>query len=158
MVLHTNSRRQNFHPHVHVVVPGGGVDKKKRPWKKKKGKYLFNEKALAKIFRARFLEAINKEGLSIPNGVPEKWLVDYSYVGKGITALKYLSRYLCRGVINEKNIVSNKNGQITFKYIGSKSGDTKYRTLKREDFINLILQYVLPQKIQKSSRLWISSW
>ena len=116
--------------HVHVVVPGGGVDKRRRQWKKKKGKYLFNKKAMAKVFRARFLTALNKAGFSIPKRVPEEWVVDCTCVGKGITALKYLSRYLYRGVISEKNIVSNQNGEVTFKYIESKTGNTLYRTLK----------------------------
>ena len=40
MALHTNNRKLDFHPHIHVVVPGGGVDKRRRQWKKKKGKYL----------------------------------------------------------------------------------------------------------------------
>jgi len=48
--------------------------------------------------------------------LPKEWIVDCSRVGKGITAVKYLSRYLCRGSISEKNIVSNKNGEVTFKY------------------------------------------
>jgi len=114
MVLHTHSRRLDFHPHVHVVVPGGGVDKQKRQWKKKKGKYLFNEFAMANVFRARFLAALNKAGLSIPKNVPQKWVVDCEHVGKGITALKYLSKYLYRGVISEKNIVLNRNGRVTY--------------------------------------------
>ena len=66
-VLHTHSRRLNYHPHVHAVAPGGGVDKAKKQWKKKKSKYLFNEFALAKVFRARFLKAATKAGLSLPN-------------------------------------------------------------------------------------------
>jgi hypothetical protein len=114
---------------VHVVVPGGGVDKRRRQWKKKKGKYLFNKEALAKVFRARFLEALSEAGFSIPKRVPEKWVADCRRVGKGITALKYLSRYLYRGVISEKNIVSNQNGQVTFKYTERKTGNTLYRTL-----------------------------
>ena len=149
MVLHTHSRRLNFHPHVHVVVPGGGVDKRRRQWKKKKEKFLFNEFALAKVFRARFLEALKKAELAIPKNVPRKWIVDCDHVGKGITALKYLSRYLYRGVISEKNIVSNQNGRVTFKYIESKTGNTRYRTLKGEDFLNLILQHVLPKGFRR---------
>ncbi len=98
MVLHTHSRRLDFHPHVHVVVPGGGVDQRRRQWKKIKGKYLFNEFALAKVFRARFLAALKNAGLSIPKNVPRKWVVDCDHVGKGISALKYLSRYLYRGL------------------------------------------------------------
>jgi len=112
------------------VVPGGGVDKRRRQWKKKKGKYLFNKKAMAKVFRARFLKALNEAGFSIPKRAPKEWVADCTHVGKGISALKYLSRYLYRGVISEKNIVSNQNGQVTFKYIESKTGNTLYRTLK----------------------------
>jgi hypothetical protein len=149
MVLHTHSRKLDFHPHVHVVVPGGGFDKQRRQWKKKKGKYLFNKFAMAKVFRARFLAALKNAGLSIPKNVPRKWVVDCDHVGKGITALKYLSRYLYRGVISEKNIVSNQHGRVTFKYIESKTGKTRYRTLEGENFLQLILQHVLPKGFRR---------
>lgn len=149
MVLHTHSRRLNFHPHIHVVVPGGGVDKHRRQWKKVKGKYLFNHKNLAKVFRGRFLKALNEAELSIPYGVPKKWVVDCTRAGRGISAIKYLSRYLYRGVISEKNIVSNKNGIVTFKYIESDTGITKYRSLKGEDFLHLTMQHVLPKGFRR---------
>jgi len=100
---------------------------------------------MAKVFRARFLATLNEAGLSIPKSVPPKWVVDCSHVGKGITVLKYLSRYLYRGVISEKNIISNQNGRVTFKYIESKTGNTRYRTLKGEDFLHLIMQNVSPK-------------
>jgi hypothetical protein len=70
-------------------------------------------------------------------------------VGKGISALKYLSRYLYRGVISEKNIILNQNGQITFRYVESKTGTTRYRSLKGEDFLFLILQHVLPRGFRR---------
>jgi len=149
MVLHTHSRNLDFHPHIHVVVPGGGIDKRRRQWKKKKGKYLFNEFALAKVFRARFLAALKESGLCIPENIAAKWVVDCQHVGKGITALKYLSRYLYRGVISEKNIVSNQNGRVTFTYTESKTGQTKYRTLKGEDFLHLLLAHVLPKGFRR---------
>ena len=149
MVLHTHSRRLDFHPHVHVVIPGGGVDERRRQWKKKKGKYLFNEFALATVFRARFLAALKKAGLSIPKKVPKEWVVNCDHVGNGITALKYLSRYLYRGVISEKNIISNQNGRVTFKYTESKTGNTQYRTLEGEDFLHLIMQHVLPKGFRR---------
>jgi hypothetical protein len=148
-VLHTHTRRLDYHPHIHVVVPGGGVDKPKKQWKKKKSKYLFNEFALAKVFRARFLDALNKAGLLLPISVPRKWVVDCKHAGKGLSALKYLSRYLYRGVISEKNIVSNQNGNITFKYVESRSGKTCYRTAKGEDFLWLVLQHVLPKSFRR---------
>jgi hypothetical protein len=58
------------------VAPSGGVDKSRKQWKKKKAGYLFNEFALAGVFRARFLEAAAKAGLSLPYSVPTKWVVD----------------------------------------------------------------------------------
>jgi len=72
-----------------------------------------------------------------PKRVPAEWVVDCTHVGKGITALKYLSRYLYRGVISEKNIVSNQNGQVTFKYIESKTGNTLYRNSVRDLFLSV---------------------
>jgi putative transposase/transposase-like zinc-binding protein len=148
-VLHTQTRPLDYHPHIHVIVPGGGVDKRRRQWKKIKGKYLFNEFALASVFRARFLEAVNKEGLTIPVGVPQNWVVDCAHVGKGLPALKYLSRYLYRGVISEKNIIACRQGKVTFSYIESGSGQTCYRTLKGEDFLWQVLQHVLPRGFRR---------
>jgi len=149
-VLHTHNRRLDYHPHIHIVVPGGGVDKSKKQWKKKKTKYLFNEFALAKVFRARFLEALTDAGVAIPNSVPRKWVVDCTCAGKGLSALKYLSRYLYRGVIGESNIISNQNGNVTFKYIESHTGKTCCRTLKGEDFLWLVLQHVLPKGFRRA--------
>lgn len=148
MVLHTNSRRLDYHPHIHAVIPGGAIDIGRRFWRKVKGKYLFPQKSLAKVFRARFMSAIREAGLLLPKDIPTSWVVDCSHVGKGITALKYLSRYLYRGVISEKNIVTDKNGFVTFKYVDS-SGNTESRTLPGEDFLQLILQHVLPRGFRR---------
>jgi hypothetical protein len=150
VILHTHTRRLDYHPHVHVVVPGGGVDKSKKQWKKKKNKFLFNEFALAKVFRARFLEALTKADLRVPDSVPRKWVVNCTRAGKGLSALKYLSRYLYRGVIAENNIVSNQDGKITFKYVEARTGNTCYRSAKGEDFLWLVLQHVLPKALRRA--------
>ena len=63
--------------------------------------------------------------------------------------MKYLSRYLYRGVIREQDIVANHSGQVTFKYIDSNTGQTRYRTLKGEDFLWLVLQHVLPKGFRR---------
>ena len=75
-VLHTHNRRLDLHPHVHIVVPGGGIDVRRRQFKKLKGRYLFNAFALARVFRARLLAALDRAGLPIPVGLPQKWVVD----------------------------------------------------------------------------------
>ena len=146
--MHARGRSRS-RPHIHVVVPGGGIDKKRKQWKKLKGKYLFNEFALAKVFRARFIGALKEKGFSLPEKTPKEWVADVRHVGKGLPALQYLSRYLYRGVISEKNIVSNRNGLVTFKYIDSTSKKTEYRTLTGEAFLQLILQHVLPRGFRR---------
>ncbi len=150
MVLHTHSRKLDYHPHIHVVVPAGGIDQSRRQWKKKKGRYLFNQQALAKVFRARFLDGLNREGLPVPRGIRPKWIVDCTRVGTGITALKYLSRYLYRGVISESNIIASQNGCVTFRYIEGESKKVCHRTLTGEDFLCLILRHVLPRGFRRA--------
>nr|WP_321404896.1 transposase [uncultured Desulfobacter sp.] len=71
-------------------------------------------------------------------------------MGTGITALKYLSRYLYRGVISEKNIIGNRDGKVTFRYIDSTTKSIRHRTLKGEDFLRLILQHVLPRGFRRT--------
>jgi hypothetical protein len=148
-VLHTHSRCLEYHPHGHFVVPGGGIHWRRRQWIKLKGKFLFNAFALAKVFRARCLQALNQAGLTIPCGIPTKWVVDCRHVGKGKPALKYLARYLYRGVINERDIVSNKDGYVTFKYVDGETGKTCFRSLKGEDFCGLVLQHVLAKGFRR---------
>jgi hypothetical protein len=148
MVLHTHSRRLDYHPHIHAMVPGGGIIQSRRQWKKKKGTYLFKQQSLAKVFRARLLTALKENGLPIPNA-PCKWVVDCRQAGKGLTAIKYLSKYLYKGVINENNIIANRDGRVTFRYIESKTKQIKFRILPAEDFIYLILQHVLPKGFRR---------
>ena len=149
LVLHTHARNLDFHPHCHVVVPGGSLDRALRHWRRKRGRYLFNDRALAKVFRARFLDGINRARLPIPTGVPDAWVVDCRHVGKGEPALKYLSRYLYRGVISERSIVADRDGQVTFTYTDSGTGRMRRRTLPGEDFLWLILQHVLPKGFRR---------
>ncbi len=148
-VLHTHTRRLDYHPHVHVVIPGGGIDAVKRLWKRTRYQYLFNAFALATVYRAKFLEAINQAGLTLPGDVPAKWVVDCTRAGTGEPALEYLSRYLYRGVIAERNIIANDNGEVTFRYTESKTGLIKTRTLPGEEFLWLLMQHVLPRGFRR---------
>ena len=91
----------DYHPHVHVVIPGGGIDRARKQWRKIQGDYLFNGRALAKAFRGESLNRLSSEGLSIPI-TPIKWVAHCQKVGRGKEALQYLSRYLYRGVISNK--------------------------------------------------------
>lgn len=148
-VLHTHTRRLDYHPHVHLVVPGGCLNLRRRQWKTLRGKYLFNEQALAKVFRARVLTAITAAGLVLPGGLPRAWVAHCTHAGKGLPALKYLSRYLYRGVISEKNIVADDGQRISFRYRDGKTGDNCTRTMAGEDFLWLLMQHVLPKGFRR---------
>ncbi|MDP6991767.1 MAG: transposase [Candidatus Marinimicrobia bacterium] len=153
-VLHTHSRRLDYHPHIHLAMPAGAIDQKKRLWatKKRKGKkhYLFNHKALAKVFRAKMLDAINNAGLQLPDSYTKKWIVDCKFAGNGEKALIYLGRYLYKGVVQEKDILACKDGRVTFRYQDSKSKKMLTRTLPGAQFLKLILQHVLPKGFRRT--------
>lgn len=149
MILHTHSRRLDFHPHVHVLMPGACVDKKKKSWRVKTGKYLFNHKALAKVFKAKMLKAITEKNLQLPNQYPKKWVVDCRNVGRGDKAIIYLGRYLYKGVVQEKDILKNENGMITFRFRDSKTKMDQTRTVRGEYFLWLLTQHVLPRGFRR---------
>ena len=156
-VLHTHSRCLDFHPHVHLVMPAAAMDAVNRLWRTKGGKarknkkpYLFNHKALATVFRAKLLDAITDEGLALPASYPETWVVDCKSVGTGEKALVYLGRYLYRGVIREKDIVSCKAGKVTFRHQNSKTKQWEFRTVSGAKFLWLVLQHVLPKGFRRA--------
>ena len=154
-VLHTNTRRLDYHPHVHLLMPAAALDHVHKRWRTKrpgkgKGAYLFNHKALASVFRAKLLAAINAAGLSLPERHPAQWVVDCKSVGSGAKALIYLGRYLYRGVIGEKDILACADGQVSFRYRDAKTGKTQHRTVCGAHFIWLVLQHVLPKGFRRA--------
>jgi hypothetical protein len=149
-VLHTHSRKLNFHPHIHIVMPAASIDPKRRLWAEKSGKYLFNHKAHAKVFRAKMLNALSDNNINLPQVYPEEWVVDCKYVGKGNKALVYLGQYLYRGVIKEKDIVSFENGRVTFRYKNSKTKQINTKNVAAVDFIWLVLQHILPKGFRRA--------
>jgi hypothetical protein len=135
---------------VHLAMPACAFDQKQRRWRNKEGGYLFNHKALAKVFRAKMLEGITQAGLTLPGSYPAEWVVDCKAVGTGEKALIYLGRYLYRGVIQEKDILSCKNGRVTFRYQNSETRQFETRTLSAVAFLRLILQHVLPKGFRRA--------
>lgn len=144
MLFHSHSRRILYHPHLHVIVPGGGVDSTNQ-WKRPRGKYLFPGSAMAIVFRGKLYHELEKRGLKIPANVPKKWVVDCRSVGRGDKALEYLSRYLYRGVISEANILFEKDGQVTFRYTDWQAQVSRTETLPGAEFLWRIIQHVLPK-------------
>ena len=148
-VLHTHSRRLEYHPHVHLVMPAAAFDNKRR-WRNKEGGYLFDHKALAKVFRAKMLCGIKQAGLKLPDAYPADWVVDCKAVGSGQQALVYLGRYLYRGVIQEKDILSHKDDRVTFRYRNSETKRIEKRNVSGVEFLRLILQHILPRGYRRA--------
>jgi hypothetical protein len=148
-VLHTHTRRLDYHPHVHIVVPGGGVNVARTEWRKLKGTYLFNGRALAQVFRGALLRALSDAGVHIPT-TPQRWVAQCEKVGRGLSALQYLARYLYRGVISNHHIIDDDGESITFRYRDSNTHTWATRTLPGEDFMALLLQHVLPKGLRRA--------
>lgn len=150
-VLHTWGRTLTYHPHVHYLVPAGGVDKN-GSWIPARNAFLMPVKALAKIFRAKFRQALRKSDCydEIPAKVwRQPWVVHCKAVGDGASALKYLAPYIFRVAISNKRIVKMSDTHVTFRYRSTKTGKIKTCTLLAEEFIRRFLQHVLPKGFVK---------
>jgi len=145
-VLHTWTRDLRYHPHVHYVVTGGGLDSNGR-WRSPRNQFLVPGKPLALIFRAKVRDLLRKAGLlnQVDNRVWRKdWVVDLEPVGSGLSAFKYLAPYIFRVAISNNRILSLDDGNVTFKYKDRAAGRTRLATLSAEEFIRRFLQHVLP--------------
>jgi len=149
-ILHTQARNLDYHPHIHVVMPGASINLKTSLWRVKSPSYLFNHKALAKVFRARLLHALAEKNLPIPHDCPNQWVVDCKDAGNGEKALIYLGRYLYRGVIREKDILHCRDGMVTFRYRHAKSDEDRTRTVTGEYFLYLLMLHVLPRGFRRA--------
>lgn len=149
-VLHTHARTLEYHPHLHVVMPAASINLKAGLWRTKPGGYLFSQKALAKVFRAKLLLALVDHGLQVPGNCPEQWVVDCKNVGNGDKALVYLGRYLYRGVIQEKDILGCQDGMVTFRYLHAKTETYRTRTVTGEKFLYLLMLHVLPKGFRRA--------
>lgn len=151
-VLHTWGRNLAYHPHVHYLVPAGGVAADGQTWLAARNKFLFPVKALSKIFRAKFRDALQKTTCygQVPAAVwKQDWVVHCQPVGSGQTALKYLAPYIFRVAISNKRILKLEDGKVTFRYRASDTGKSKVCTLSAQEFIRRFLQHVLPRGFVK---------
>jgi hypothetical protein len=151
-VLHTWTRDLAYHPHVHYLLPGGGLDPEGRTWLRARKTFFLPVKALSILFRAKFRDAIRKREWFdlVPAQVwSQKWVVHCQPVGNGVAALKYLAPYIFRVAISNKRIHQLADGQVTFSYRDSRSKQTRFCTLPAEEFIRRFLQHVLPKGFVK---------
>jgi hypothetical protein len=150
-VLHTWTRDLRFHPHVHYIVPGGGLDRQGR-WHSSAPDFLVHGKPLGLIFRAKLRDALQQAGLFslVDQRVwQKKWVVDLEPVGSGQAAFKYLAPYIFRVALSNNRILKLENGLVTFKYKDSATKQFKTAELPSQEFIRRFLQHVLPPRFVK---------
>ncbi len=151
-VLHTWGRTLNYHPHIHFIVPAGGLSADRKRWLSSKPDFFVRVEPLSMIYRAKFRDAMKDAGLfeevdPVVWSMP--WVVNSQAVGDGRTSIKYLTPYVFRVAISNSRIVSFGNGEVTFKY--RKSGSNRWRrmTVDAMEFIRRFLQHVLPVGFMK---------
>jgi hypothetical protein len=101
------------------------------------------------VFRAKWLDGMRRIGLRVQASIPRDWVVHCKSVGNGHKALVYLGRYLYRGVLPEKDILSDRDGLITFR-IRDHSGAVLVQSLPGADFLWMLLRHVLPKRIRRA--------
>jgi len=151
-VLHTWGRTLTYHPHVHYLIPAGGLADDGQTWRPARDDFLVPVKALSGIFRARFRAALRQTELFdlVPASAWEHaWVVHCKAVGNGETAFKYLAPYIFRVAISNRRLLKVEHDHVTFRYRASDSGQTKLCTRAAEEFIHRFLQHVLPKGFVK---------
>lgn len=148
-VLHTWSRTLIYHPHIHYLVPAGGLSPDGRRWIASRRKYLLAIKPLGAHFRTLFKTALQKEHPELFAQVPAKvwkrhWNVDSRAAGSGENALRYLSRYVFKTATGNRQIQQLPDGQIRWNYRESKTGKQTSLKLQPMEFMARFLQHTLP--------------
>jgi len=147
-VLHTWGRTLNFHPHIHFVVPGGGIDRETGLWCSSREDFYAPGQALAKVFMGIFRKVVADKKLDIcidPAAWRKKWVVDCEAVGQNREGIiKYLAPYVFKTAITDSRIVTVSKERITFSYVKSGSSRQRRMTLAIAEFIRRYLMHVLP--------------
>ena len=151
-VLHTWGRQLDYHPHIHLIVPAGGLAEDGRRWCPSRDSFFVPVRALSKLYRAELRKLLQRAGLAhaVDRAVWKAlWVVHCKAVGDGRYALRYLAPYVFRVAISNRRIVSCDNGRVVFQY--RKSGSRRSRTMSLDafEFIRRFLQHVLPSGFQK---------
>jgi hypothetical protein len=153
-MLQTWTRDLRYHPHVHLLVPGGGLTPNRLRWVRvPDAEFLVPQVKLAARFKGRLKAWLQAEEPELFRQVSAKvwwikWVVDVQPVGSGEAALKYLAAYLCRPPLHESQIERSDAQSVTFRY--RDNGGTQHRcTVSGEEFVRRFLQHVLPKGFQR---------
>lgn len=152
-LLHTWGSNLHLHPHLHCIVPAGGIDRngewKDLPGAERETPYLFPVKAMSKVFRAKFMSGFPQE-VELPAHIrkmlfDKEWVVYCKRPMKIGTVIDYLGRYSHRIAITNRRITAINEQTVRFTYKDYKqNGAHKEMTLSGEEFLRRFSQHILP--------------
>ena len=150
-----------YHPHVHFVVPGGGVNADGTKWMATPENFLFPAAAAGKIYRQKFREAMRAAGFEKnidPSVWLKDWIVDVEPVQDGRAVLKYLAPYVFRVAISDNRILECTESTVTYKCTPSGSKTSITKTVEGWKFVRGFLQHALPKGFRKVRHYgWMAS-
>lgn len=152
-VLHTWGQNLSLHPHLHCIVPGGGVDAEGR-WKRqlRSNKFLFPVKALSKVFRAKYVQQLRSKDIDdqplIESLFAKQWVVYAKRpFGGPKQVIEYLGRYTHKVAISNHRIMQVDEATVSFSYKDYRSGGIAGRmTLSNDEFARRFAQHILPPR------------
>lgn len=166
-VLHTWGQNLSLHPHLHCIVPGGGIDKQGK-WQRqlRSDKYLFPVKALSKVFRAKYVRQLRADGIedkSLIESLFQKDWVVYAKrpFGGPKQVIEYLGRYTHKVAISNHRIEKVTATDVTFGYKDYRQGGSpKQMTLGNAEFTRRFAQHILPPRFVRIRHYGMlsSSW
>ena len=148
-VLHTWSRTLIYHPHIHYLIPAGGLSFDGRRWVPARRNYFLNHEALGDHFRTVFKERLLKKHPELFAQVPatvwkRHWNVGCQAAGSGENALRYLSRYVFKTATSNRPVPLGPDGKLRWNYRESKTGRDTSVTLDPLEWMSRFLQHILP--------------
>lgn len=145
-VLHTWNQRLEFHPHIHCLVPGVGLDAEGNFVRVKNPDFLVFLPHLQSAFRQHFYQLLKQQDWKVdPQVWGKDWGVHIQPAGSGASAVKYLGAYVARTAINDSRIVALTDDSVTFRWKDrSDQNRTKIKTLPGIEFVRHYLRHVLP--------------
>lgn len=165
-VLHTWGQNLSYHPHIHMLVPAGGLSEDGIEWIPAPKKFFVPQQALSAIYRGVMIKAIeqgvNKGQLVLPKAIvsfkqlksqlyKKKWNVKAKKAFGGINSvLQYLGRYIHRVAISNSRLKSMENGKVKFSFKNNRNhGLKETMELGLVEFSRRFLQHILPSGFYK---------
>lgn len=148
-VLHTWNQRLGFHPHLHCLVPGAGLDAQGRFVRVKQASRLVQLPHLQSAFRQHCYRLFKQQSWQVDPAVwRTDWGVQIQPVGAGAAALKYLGTYVARTAISDRRILAVDPHTVTFRWKDRQHDRTQTLTWPGVEFVRRYLRHVLPRGLR----------